>query len=99
MNSKTLLIRELSRAPQQGPEDKLALEPGVNVVVGPHNSGKSKWFRMLDYLLGDDGKPEEVFGEDLVEKYNSAKAVLSIGGEDITVERRWNEGELEQKSL
>lgn len=91
MNSKTLLIRELSRAPHQGPEDKLVLEPGVNVIVGPHNSGKSKWFRMLDYLLGDDGKPEDVFGEDLVEKYNSAKAILSIAGEEVTVERRWNE--------
>jgi hypothetical protein len=99
MNSKTLLIRELSRSPHQGREDKLTLEPGVNVIVGPHNSGKSKWFRMLDYLLGNENKPEEVFGEDLVEKYNSTRGVFEIGGEELVVERRWNEPGVRTKAF
>ena len=99
MNSKTLIIRELSRSPQHGPEDTLLLQPGVNVVVGDPNTGKTKWFRMLDYLLGDDGKPEEIFGEDLVIKYDSAKVLLTIAGEEVTIERRWKEPGVRTKAF
>ena len=99
MNAKTLMIRELSRSPQQGPEDKLDLEPGVNVIVGPPNTGKSKWFRMLDYLLGDDGRPEEIFGEDLAAKYDSAQVILDIAGEEVTIERRWKEPGVRTKAF
>jgi archaellum component FlaC len=91
MNAKTLIIRELSRAPQEGPEDTLTFAPGVNVIVGPPNTGKTKWLRMLDYLLGDDGKPEDVFGDDLAAKYDSVKALIALAGEEIIIERRWKE--------
>ena len=52
----TLWVREMVRFPELGPEDRIVLTPGVNVLVGVPNTGKSRWLRMLDYVLGDDKK-------------------------------------------
>jgi hypothetical protein len=82
-------IREIVRSPEGGPEDRLLLEPGVNVLVGVPNTGKSKWLRMIDYLLGDDGKPDDVFGNDLATKYKSVAATLVVGGTEWRLERGW----------
>jgi len=89
MSDHTLLIREISRAPAHGTADRIVLREGVNVIVGPPNTGKSKWLRMLDYLFGDDGSPEDVFGEDLAEKYASVAMALQINGEDMKIQREW----------
>lgn len=92
MATKLLTIKQLSRSPQFGPEDELHFSPGVNVIVGQPNTGKSKWLRMLDYLMGDPSTPGEAFGdEDLAEKYDSIQAVFSIEEEEIVVERRWKQ--------
>src|SRR6266850_1320835 len=91
MESQQLLIKQISRSPEIGVEDRLIFEPGVNVIVGPPNTGKSKWLRMLDYLFGNDGKPEEIFGEDLANKYQSVRMEIGVAGEDWTVERQWRE--------
>lgn len=91
MNNKTLIIKEITRSPQFGPEDKITFLPGVNVIVGPPNTGKTKWFQMLDYLFGQDKKPEEVFGEELTEKYDSVQMTIELAGEEVTIERRWKE--------
>lgn len=88
MTSKTVVIRELSRSPEQGPEDRLVFEPGVNVLVGVPNTGKTKWLRMLDYLFGDDGTPDEVFGDDIAAKYQSVRVSLTVAGQDVVIERR-----------
>jgi len=95
---KTLVILELLRLPEAGEEDRLILRAGVNVIVGPPNSGKSKWLRMLDYLMGDDGTPESLFDE-LHEKYNSVQATLAIAGQEFTVERRWKEAGVKSKVI
>ena len=71
--AKTLIIRELSRCPEHGSEDRLHLVPGVNLIVGAPNTGKTQWMKMLDFLLGDDGKPEELFGE-LNDNWSFAKS-------------------------
>lgn len=89
MSGRSLFIREISRTPAQGLYDKLTFRPGVNVVVGPPNTGKSKWLRMLDYLFGDDGTPQDVFGEILFEKYDSVEMVVSLNGDDLKVKREW----------
>lgn len=91
MTRKTLLIKELARFPQSGTVDEMQLSSGVNIVVGSPNTGKTKWLNMLDYLMGDPGKPEDAFGQDLVEKYDSIAALMSIDGEDFYVERKWKE--------
>jgi hypothetical protein len=96
--AKTLLILELSRHPESGLEDRLHLAPGVNVIVGAPNSGKTSWLRMLDFLLGDDSKPEELFGV-LHEKYDSVQMKVEIGGEQFAIERQWKEPGLKTKVL
>jgi hypothetical protein len=67
------------------------LQPGVNVIVGKPNAGKTKWLSMIDYLMGDSGKPESAFSPILKEKYDSIKAQISIGEEDYWIERRWKQ--------
>lgn len=91
MASNTLVIKELVRTPQYGPEDKLEFQPGVNIIVGPGNSGKTRWLNMLDYLLGDAGKTEDAFPQEMVEKYDTIGARLIIDGVEYFVERRWKE--------
>ena len=91
MDAKTLVIRQLARFPQQGVEDELNFDVGVNVLAGPPNTGKTKWLKMLDYLMGDSGTPENAFGEDMADKYESIRALFRIGEDEITVERRWHE--------
>ena len=96
--AKTLIIRELSRCPEHGSEDRLHLEPGVNLIVGAPNTGKTQWMKMLDFLLGDDSKPEELFGE-LNDKYDSAQMKIEISSEKFIVERRWKEPGFKTKVL
>lgn len=88
---KRFMVCNLVRTPEVGPEDRIDFKEGVNVVVGPPNTGKTKWFQMLDYVLGNDGVAEEVFGEDVAEKYEAITARLLVAGEEIEVQRRWKE--------
>lgn len=89
MSAKLLRIIKMTRYPIYGPEDELNFESGINVIIGEPSTGKSKWLGMLDYVMGDDGKPEDAFGEVVAEKYESIKAVLEIDGEQNEVERNW----------
>src|SRR5262249_46019269 len=91
MALNTVTVQELTRQPQEGPADRLVLEAGVNVIVGPPNTGKTKWLQLLDYLFGNDATPEDALGDEVSLKYDSAKAVLLLAGERVSVERRWKE--------
>lgn len=88
MATKTLLIKELSRTSGSS-EETLTFRPGVNVIVGRPNTGKTKWLQMLDYLMGDPGKPEDAFDADIAEKYDAVRAVFDIDGEELVIERNW----------
>jgi chromosome segregation ATPase len=85
------MLTELCRTPETGPEDRIEFTKGVNVIVGAPNTGKTKWLQMLDYVLGNDGPAEDVFGEDVAEKYETVTARLLIAGEELEVQRRWKE--------
>jgi hypothetical protein len=89
--SQRLIIRELYRTPEAGPEDRLEFKDGVNVIVGPPNTGKTKWLQMLDYVLGNDGVPDDVFGEEVAAKYETVTARIIVAGEELEVQRRWKE--------
>jgi hypothetical protein len=91
MAPPTVWIKELSRQPEHGPEDRLAFTTGVNVVVGPPNTGKTKWLQILDYLMGNDGRPEEVLGDEVFAKYDLAEALLVVSGQEMRVQRRWKQ--------
>jgi archaellum component FlaC len=89
MSEKTIVIKLLKRTSADGEAEELQFQPGINVIAGPPNTGKTKWLRMLDCLMGDAGKPEDSFGADLAEKYDYISATIRIGEEEIRLERFW----------
>ena len=92
MTKPNLQVRELRRFPSEpGRADHLVLQPGVNVLVGPPNTGKSQWLRTLDLLLGSDKRPEDILAEVVYESYDSAEALVTIGEEELLLARRWKE--------
>jgi hypothetical protein len=90
--TRRLLIRKLGRTTTEGEAESLAFEPGVNVVVGPQNAGKSTWLRMMDYLMGETESPNERFDEVLVRKYRAVSATMMLDDETAVLERSWTEG-------
>jgi hypothetical protein len=93
MTSRFLSVMRLQRHFATGAQEELDFTPGVNVLVGRPNTGKTKWLQTLDFLLGDPGgNPFEGADElGLADKYDAAGATLRIGQEDFRVERRWRE--------
>jgi hypothetical protein len=93
MTHVSLSIARLERRTATGNVEYLIFEPGVNVLVGRPNTGKTKWLQTLDYLLGDTGENpfEGAEEEGLADKYDAASADLVIGEERIRIERRWRE--------
>ena len=93
-----LLLHSVSRT--RGSEiEKLTFEPGVNLLVGPRNSGKTKWLQTIDFLFGDDIDANERTTDDIFAKYDSAAMSLSIGAEQFTIERLWKRAGMMSKVL
>lgn len=97
MTSKKMHILNAGRYPVQDDHDTLTFKEGVNVIVGELNAGKTKWLQMIDFVLGDDGKPEDAFDKELAEKYDRIALTVVIGGEEFNIERRWKEAGAKSK--
>jgi len=94
MSRPYLSIGRLERGLSSGKIETLLFRPGVNLLVGPPNTGKTKWIQTLDYLLGDypgENPFQDAEEEGLAEKYATAGAELIIGQERFWIERRWRE--------
>lgn len=91
MGKGYILIHSVKREPFYDKQDELEFTAGVNAITGELNAGKTKWLQMIDYLFGDDGKPELAFDEELVEKYDNISADIEISGERYIVKRTWKE--------
>ena len=91
MSQPFLSIGRLSRTLSSGQTESLVFLPGVNLLVGSPNTGKTKWLQTLDHLLGDPASFDATFDEQLFAKYDSASVELLIGDESLSVERRWKE--------
>ncbi|WP_421566744.1 hypothetical protein [Ochrobactrum sp. EDr1-4] len=93
MSGIFLSITSIDRRLATGNVETLEFRTGVNVFVGPPNTGKTKWLQTLDFLLGDTGANpyEAADSEGLAEKYDAAGAWLQIGDDAFRIERRWNE--------
>ncbi len=93
MKSSFLSIGRLERRMSTGQTEHLLFEPGVNLLVGRPNTGKTKWLQTLDYLLGDpDENPFEAAEEEgLAAKYSSAGVELFVSEDRYMIERRWRE--------
>ena len=89
--SSRLIIEQLARTKSDGEVEKLEFTEGVNAIVGPQNTGKSTWLRMLDFLMGDDGSPNVKFDETLVFKYRAVSALIRLGNSTVELERMWSE--------
>ena len=81
MKPALLNIVSIDRLQAGGEAEALMFEPGVNVLVGVPNTGKTKWLQLLDYLLGDPGNQPFEGAEEagLADKYVSAGVDLKIG--------------------
>jgi predicted nucleic acid-binding Zn-ribbon protein len=91
-----LLLHSASR--KRGSKiEELTFESGVNLIVGPRNSGKTKWLQTVDYLLGDDIDADERTTDDIFTKYDSAAMSLSIGGQQFAIERSWKQAGMMSK--
>ena len=55
MSGPYLSVSRLERRLSGGDVESLTFEPGVNLLVGRPNTGKTKWLQTLDFLLGDTG--------------------------------------------
>ncbi len=87
---RTMQLRWLERSPMSVDDDRLEFTPGVNVIVGRPNTGKSKWLQMLDYLLGDADLPERSFPP-LHDKYDSITGGFVIGDNEVVLGRQWKQ--------
>ncbi len=93
MNTPFLRIVRLERRLSTGNVEELVFFPGVNLIVGPPNTGKTKWLQTLDFLLGDPGENPFEGAEEtgLAEKYEAAAVEFALNGEVVRLERKWRE--------
>lgn len=78
------LVTQLSAISSSGRISTIHLEPGVNIVCGPSNSGKSMIVNSLDYLFGGKKEPLDPLGEG----YDRVSMQLvNENGETLAIER------------
>ncbi len=97
MSTNSLAIQSVSRKRLDGGAEILHFKPGVNVIVGEPNTGKTRWLEMIDFVMGDDGPAEEKLGEVIFTKYASASIKLQIGKKLFTIDRRWHDPGIKTK--
>lgn len=92
MTASPIRVEQLERITAEGKTERLRFEPGLNILVGRPNTGKTIWLRMLDYALGDRNPVEQSLSAELADKYSVIRVVLRLGNNVQTVvERRWKE--------
>jgi hypothetical protein len=89
--SARLIIEQIGRTRTDGQVEAIKLKEGVNAIVGPQNTGKSTWLRMLDFLMGETESVAAKFDEVVVEKYQAVSALMRFGDEVIELEREWTD--------
>jgi hypothetical protein len=85
-----LNVRALYRIRRGGGREEITFTDGVNLIVGPPNSGKTMWLEMLDHILGDRDSAIQALGHDMTEKYVTAGAHITIDTRELILERRWD---------
>lgn len=75
----------------------LEFVPGINVIVGAPNSGKTGWLKTIDYCFGDRDGPTESLGATLAAKYERAALLLRVGEDSIRLERAWGAGAIRSR--
>ena len=92
MSACAVRVERLERTTADGRTEELRFEPGLNILVGRPNTGKTVWLTMLDYALGDRDAVEKTLSTELANKYSSVRASLHLGDNGgVVIERRWKE--------
>ena len=99
MTGPYLSIGRVERRLWTGNTEAISFEPGVNLLIGKPNTGKTQWLKIIDFLLGDPDAFENRFDEVLSEKYEAASAEVVVGSETLLVERRWRESGMKAKVI
>lgn len=86
-----IIVSRLYRYLQDGQVEELLLQPGLNVITGPANTGKSTWIRMLDFLMGEPDSAHTKFNEVIVAKYRGVGIAFSNNQQFYTLERVWSD--------
>ena len=90
MSPRSLILRRIDRRIKgTGETERLELRPGVNLISGPPNSGKSVWMRMLDFTLGDDKPFRRRFNTEILHKYDRVDAFATAGQDEYSICRSW----------
>lgn len=68
--------------------DELTFDDGLNLLIGPPNSGKSKWLQTLDWVMGDTGSVDDALSAELAGRFRAMGADLRIGDHLWKLERQ-----------
>ena len=63
MNRKFISIGRIERRLLDGDVEFITFQPGVNLLIGPPNTGKTNWLQLIDYILGEPKSFESEFDE------------------------------------
>jgi hypothetical protein len=89
-------IRELVVEGQGKPDAAVAFERGLNVIVGPSDTGKTYIFQCLDFVLGSTQPPK---GIPQAKGYETVRLLIrDSDGRDITLERSLRGGDIRWSS-
>lgn len=91
MRSKRLTILEVERHSAHSKTENLSFKPGVNLIVGRPNTGKTKWLTLMDFALGSKKAAEDALSNRIAEKYDVIRMLARLGTETVVLERRWKE--------
>ena len=97
MTSGYFTLESIERVAANGDTELHRFQPGLNLLVGRPNTGKTVWLRMLDFVLGDRDSAEDKLSEELATKYDLLRVQAHAGQKEISLERRWKEGGAKHK--
>lgn len=85
MNKKGFFIKRLSLTGSSGIKSEVEFEKGLNVIVGPTNTGKSYIFECINFMLGGKDTPDEI--EEAKDYETAYLEIESYEGRTYTFER------------
>ena len=90
MTARTLRLVSVSRFRTDQSREVFPMFPGVNVILGGDNAGKTRLVGIIDYLFADAGSPLSALG-DMAREYTGAEMTISIDGIEHVISRFWAE--------
>jgi len=83
-------IVELYRITIKSEKEKpIFFEPGINLIEGGPNTGKTTWLQCLNYLLGAENPIEHYFTDDFLDNYRAIEGKFIVNSKKLTIRRDW----------